>query len=166
MLLMFPFKITKKTTITKEESTKTKTTSLTNRDANDNCKVHVVKGRDMHQDFLSLVDHFCHMDDFEESNEPHRVKRPRLALIEERIPICKFTGTGFYSEHHVSTRHHFAVKRTEMRAYFRLLGKHIDEHYRPTFSMRFQMHFNCWRPPTTPLTNPPPPHPPKKPLSL
>lgn len=129
MLLMFPFKITKKATIAKEETTKTKTTSLTDRDANDSCKVQVVKDRDMHQDFLSLVDNFCHMDEFEDSNELHRVKRPRLALIEERIPICKFTGTGFYSEHHVSTRHHFAVKRTEMRAYFRLLEDDVIQDF-------------------------------------
>lgn len=87
------------------------------------CKVQVVTGRDMHQDFLSLVNHFCNMDELDESNEAQRVKRRRLAFIEEKVPICTFTGTGFYTEHHVSTRHHFAVKRTEMRAYFRLLGR-------------------------------------------
>lgn len=159
---MFPFNITKKVTIAKQESTKTKTTSLTDRDANDSCKVQVVKGRDMHQDFLSLVDHFCHIDDFEDPNESHRVKRPRLALIEERIPICKFTGTGFYSEHHVSTRHHFAVKRTEMRAYFRLLGKHINAHYGSTFCMRFK----CISIFPTPSPSSYPPLPLKNPINL
>lgn len=158
---MFPFKITKKATIAKEETTKTKTTSLTDRDANDSCKVQVVKDRDMHQDFLSLVDNFCHMDEFEDSNEPHRVKRPRLALIEERIPICKFTGTGFYSEHHVSTRHHFAVKRTEMRAYFRLLGEHVDDHYSQFFVCALYT-FLIFPTPNPVLLQPPPPSGPKK----
>lgn len=122
---MFPFKTTRKAS-KREYSAKTQSFSKTGRqDTNDtdSCKVQVVRSRDMQQDFLTFVDHFCHKDDFDESNELYKVKRPRLAIHEERFPISKFTGTGFYTEHRVSTRHHFAVKRTEMRAYFRLLGK-------------------------------------------
>ena len=121
---MISYRITKRTVNAKEECAKSETKSqAAARDANDSCKVHVVTGRDMHQDFLSLVNHFCNMDELDESSDAQRVKRRRLAFIEEKVPICTFTGTGFYTEHHVSTRHHFAVKRTEMRAYFRLLGR-------------------------------------------
>jgi hypothetical protein len=120
---MFPFKTSKKAS-KREYGAKEQSFSNTGpRETNDGCKVQVVKGRDMHQDFLAFVDHFCQKDNFDESNELYKAKRPRLAIHEERFPISKFTGTGFYTEHRVSTKHHFAVKRTEMRAYFRLMGK-------------------------------------------
>ncbi|XP_062620712.1 speedy protein 1-B-like [Saccostrea cucullata] len=125
---MLPFKTTKKT-FKNEESRNVQSIPLVGQDANDRRKVQVVKGRDTHQDFLSLVDSFCYQD-FDESNEEHRVKRPRLALREdERIPVYRFTGVGFYTEHSVSNRHHFAVKRTEMRAYFRLLEDDVIQEF-------------------------------------